>query len=64
MKTWSVEKESNSWMDDTFNGTFEECAQYCKSHNLEVNGEEARLAEVEIDEDGCVTYCYDIIEEL
>lgn len=64
MKTWSVEKESNSWMDDTFNGSFEECVEYCKSHSLDINGEEARLAEVEIDEDGCVTYCYDIIEEL
>lgn len=64
MRIWSVELECNSWNNDTFNGTFEECVEYCKENEYMVDGMEARLAEIEVDKDGCWTYCYDIVEEL
>lgn len=59
MRTWSVELEVNSWMDDTFNGTFEECVEYCQESGYEINGDEARLAEIDT-EDG---FCYSIVED-
>ena len=64
MKIWSVELECNSWNNDTFNGTFEECVGYCKENDYVIDGKSTRLAEIEVDEDGCLTYCYDIVEEL
>ncbi len=64
MKKWSVELEANSWNDDTFNGTYEECIAYCKENDYTIDGETARLAEIEVDDDGCVSYTYDIVEEL
>ena len=63
MVMWSVELEANSWNDDTFNGTFDECVKYCEENGYKVDGKDARLAEVEM-EDGCVTYTYDIVNEL
>lgn len=64
MKTWSVELEANAWNDDTFNGTFDECLEYCREHEYTVDGKEARLAEIEVDECNCVVNTYQIIEEL
>lgn len=63
MKMWSVELAANSWNDDTFIGTYEECIEYCKTNDYKIDGEEARLAEVEIEEE-IVTYTYDIVNEL
>ena len=60
MKKWSVELEANSWNDDTFIGSFEECIEYCKKYDYKLDGKEARLAEVEV-EDGCIVFTYDII---
>lgn len=60
MRTWSVELEANSWMDDTFNGTFDECVEYCQKNGYEINGEEVRLAEINT-EDG---FCYSIVDEI
>lgn len=63
MKTWSVELDANSWNDDTFNGTFRECINYCKDHGYNLDGIDARLAEVEVNEVGTVTFCHDIYTE-
>ena len=64
MKVWSVELACNNRNNDTFDGTFEECVEYCKENDYVIDGKSARLAEIEVDEDGCWTYCYDIVEEL
>ena len=63
MKIWSVELEANSWDDDLFNGTYEECIEYCQKNDYTI-GNGARLAEIEVDEDGCWTYCYQIVDEI
>lgn len=60
---WSVELEGNSWNDDTFNGTFEECTEYCKEYDYKVDGEEARIAKILV-EDSCVLEVLEIVEEL
>lgn len=62
-KMWSVELESSYYTDDIFNGSFEECVEYCKDHNYEI-GTEARIAEILVDEDGCVVETLNIIEEI
>ena len=61
MKTWSVELRSNLRNDDTFTGTFtgtfEEFAKYCSEKGYAIDGEEARIADIDT-EDG---YCYHIV---
>ena len=65
MKTlWSVELEGNMWNDDTFNGTFDECVEYCKKCNYLIDGKEARLAKILVDENGCVLEALEIVNEL
>lgn len=64
MKLWSVELDANSWNDDLFNGTYDECVQYCEEHNYKIDGEECRLAEIEVDERGCVVDTYNIVTEV
>lgn len=64
MKIWSVEHEANSWNDDDFNGTYEECISYCQSNGYTIDGKECRLAEVEVDDRGCVIDTYQIINEI
>ena len=62
MKTlWSVEVESNMWEDDLFNGTYEECIQYCKEQGYKIDGKEARLAEILVDEKGTVIETLEIV---
>lgn len=63
-RTWSVEHEANSWNDDMFNGTYEECIEYCKSHDYKIDGIECRLAEIEVDDCGCVVDTYTLINEI
>ena len=64
MKTlWSVELEANGYEDDTFNGTFEECIEYCKDYDYAI-GTDCRLAKILVDEDGFVAECLEIVEEL
>lgn len=60
---WSVELEGNSWNDDSFNGSYEECVDYCNRFGYKVDGQEARLARVLI-EDDCVIDTLEIVEEL
>nr|DAO65198.1 MAG TPA: hypothetical protein [Caudoviricetes sp.] len=65
MKTlWSVELEGNMWNDDTFNGTFDECVEYCEEYNYLIDGKEARLAKILVDENGCVLEALEIVNEL
>lgn len=63
MRTYSVEIEQNGYEDDLFNGTFEECVEYCKKHDYTRENSDVRIAEIEVDEDGYWTYCYEIITE-
>ncbi len=64
MRTWSVEAEANSWADDLFNGTYEECKKYCEERGYKIDGKEFRLAEIEVDESGYVIDTYDIVNEI
>lgn len=65
MKTlWSVELEGNMWNDDTFNGTFDECVEYCEEYNYLIDGKEVRLAKILVDENGCVLEVLEIVNEL
>lgn len=64
MKTlWSVELEANGYEDDTFNGTFEKCIEYCKDYDYAI-GTECRLAEFLIDEYGRFIECLEIVDEI
>lgn len=60
---WSVEAEGGSWNDDLFNGTYEECVEYCEKHDYKIDGEDARLAKILV-EDGCVIEVLELVEEL
>ena len=65
MKTiWSVELERNMWNDDSFNGTFEECIEYCKEKDYKIDGKEARLAEIVVDDKNCVIDTIQIVEKI
>lgn len=64
MKTiYSVEIEANSYNDDLFNGTLEECREYIRQNGYTSEQDGARIALVEVDERGTVTFTRDIITE-
>lgn len=46
---FSVEIEANSWNDDLFNGTFEECIEYINQHYADLNDDEVRIAKIKLD---------------
>lgn len=60
---WSVETKVNMYNDDEFNGTYEECIEYCKKNEYTIDGNEARLALIVIDKNGIVTDTLEIINE-
>lgn len=62
-ETWSVELEANSWNDDLFNGTFDECVDYCKNNDYKIDGITGRIAKVLLD-GNCVSEVLEICEEL
>lgn len=62
MKKWSVELEANTWNDDTFTGTFNECVEYCKSHDYKIDGVEARLAEINTEDGYCYQIFYNVVQ--
>lgn len=62
-KMWSVELEENYYTDDVFNGTYEECIEYCEKNGYEI-GSDTRLAKILVDEDGCVVECLEIVDEI
>ena len=47
---WSVEL-SPYYDDDTFNGTFDECIEYCRNMGYSI-GKDCQLAKI-LTEDGC-----------
>lgn len=57
MRQWSVQLEATSYNDDTCNGTFEECLEYCIESDFKIDGVECRLAEIEV-ENGVAAYVY------
>jgi len=63
-KTWSVETEENDWNDDLFNGSLEECIEYCKDKNINVDGSNARIAKIWLDENGSVDFCEELIDDI
>lgn len=63
-KTWSVETEENSWSDDLFNGTLEECIEYCKDKDIKVDGENARIMKVCLDENGSINLWEECIDDI
>lgn len=63
-KTWSVETEGNDWNDDLFNGSLEECIEYCKDKNINVDGSNARIAKICLDEHGGVDFCEELINDV
>ncbi len=63
MKTYSVEIEQTEYADDMFVGTFEECVDYIKKEGYNREDNDVRIAEIELDEKGCVDYTYHIITE-
>lgn len=58
---WSVELESTGYTDDTFNGTYDECVGYCRENDY--HQDEARMAQIEVDEDNSVVFWHEIIED-
>lgn len=60
---WSVELIYTGYSDDTFNGTLEECIEYCRKNAYSLDGNEARLAEVLLDDKGIVEFCFGYYHE-
>lgn len=63
-KTWSVETEENDWNDDLFNGSLKECIEYCKDKNINVDGSNARIAKICLDENGSADFCEELIDDI
>lgn len=63
-RVWSVEVKANSWNDDLFTGSYAECVKYCEELGYIIDGENARLAEIAVDESGCVIDTYKIVNKL
>ena len=63
-KTWSVETEENYWNDDLFNGTLEECIEYCKEKDIKVDGENARIMKRCLDENGVIDLWEECIDDI
>ena len=60
---WSVELETSCWEDDTFNGTYDECVEYCEKYDNKIDEEEAQLAKILV-EDNLVIEVLKIVDEL
>ena len=62
-ETYSVEIEQNSYMDDLFNGTYDECVEYIEKNEYTREENDVRIAKISVDEDGCVAETLEIITE-
>lgn len=62
-ETYSVEIEQNSYMDDLFNGTYDECVEYIRKNDYTREENDVRIAKIAIDEDECVAETLDIITD-
>lgn len=58
---YSVEIEPTGYTDDLFNGTLDECIEYIKAHGYTGADDGARIAKIQLDEDGTVSSTLDII---
>lgn len=57
--TCSVELKPE-YNNDTFNGTLNECIDYCKSNKL--TNDNAQIALIQCDKHGCVDFCYQMFD--
>ena len=57
---WSLEL-SPYYDDDTFNGTFDECVEYCRDMEY-IIGKDCRLAKILVNEEGCFLETLEIYE--
>lgn len=60
---WSVQI-ANDWMNDTFNGTREECIEWCRKNDYKIDGKDARIAKILIDENGLWLEDLEYIDDL
>lgn len=58
---YSVEIEPTGYTDDLFNGTLDECIEYIKAHGYTGADDGARIAKIQLDEDGTISSTLDII---
>lgn len=63
MRTYSVLIEQNAYDDDLFNGSFKECVDFINECGYTREDNDVKIAEIEVGEDGCAIYTYDIITE-
>lgn len=66
MKTYSVQLRNDcNLMNDNYVGTLDDCVEWCKNHGYvdfcKSNELGAQIAEIEVDDEGQFTYCYDVI---
>lgn len=59
---WSVEITPD-FADDIFNGTLEECREYCEEYGYKI-GEDCRIAKISVNDRFCVVDTLEIIEEV
>lgn len=63
MKKFAVELAAQPGAMDNFVGTYDECVAWCKDNGYgnwdDENGTGAKINEIEIDEKGCWTFCYE-----
>ena len=61
--TYSVQHVSNSYNDDLYNGTLEECIHYIEKNEMMTNEYDAQIALINVQTDGCTDYTHEIIKE-
>lgn len=54
MLTFSVQIEPNAYADDLFVGTYDDCANYCYTNDYYSDNVDARICEIEVDDNGIV----------
>ena len=57
---YSVESDDNSYNDDEFNGSYEECVEYATKEGYDNSNCQIALIQVE---DGCAVYCHEMDNE-
>lgn len=57
-------QEEKDWNDDLFNGSLEECIEYCKDKNIKVDGENARIMKICLDENGSINFWEECVDDV
>ena len=60
-RTWSVEVAPD-YNDDLFIGAYEECVEFIKDMEYD-DDVDYQISEIEIDEEGCFTFCYETVKK-